>query len=58
MRTKFFLIKESKDCDTVNAFLNTLEQNEVDYTYEHIQEGIGILITIRYERRVLKHANS
>ena len=49
--TRLFLIKEPEDCQIVNAFLENLERDDIEYEVDYdCEEGMpGILVTIEWE---------
>lgn len=49
--TRLFLIKEPEDCQIVNAFLENLERNDIEYEVDYdFEEGMpGVLVTIEWE---------
>lgn len=49
--TRLFLIKEPEDCQIVNAFLENLERDNIEYEVDYdFEEGMpGILVTIEWE---------
>lgn len=49
--TRLFLIKESEDCQIINAFLENLERDDIEYKINYeFEEGMpGILIIIEWE---------
>lgn len=49
--TRLFLIKEPEDCQIVNAFLENLERDNIEYEVDYdFEEGIpGVLVTIEWE---------
>ncbi len=49
--TRLFLIKEPEDCQIVNAFLENLERDDIEYEVDYdFEEGMpGILVTIEWE---------
>lgn len=49
--TRLFLIKEPEDCQIVNAFLESLEHNDIEYEVDYdFEEGMpGILVTVEWE---------
>lgn len=49
--TRLFLIKEPEDCQIVNAFLENLERNNIEYEVDYdFEEGMpGVLVTIEWE---------
>lgn len=49
--TRLFLIKEPEDCQIVNAFLENLERDDIEYEvdYDFEEDMPGILVTIEWE---------
>lgn len=49
--TRLFLIKEPEDCQIVNAFLENLERDNIEYEVDYdFEEGMpGLLVTIEWE---------
>ncbi len=49
--TRLFLIKDSTNCETINTFLKTLDQDKIKYTLNYkFEEGMSdILIIIDWE---------
>ena len=49
--TRLFLIKEPEDCQIVNAFLENLERDDIEYEVDYnFEEGMpGVLVTIEWE---------
>ena len=49
--TRLFLIKEPEDCQIVNAFLENLERDDIEYEVDYdFEEGMpGILVIIEWE---------
>lgn len=49
--TRLFLIKEPEDCQIVNAFLENLERDDIEYEVDYdFKEGMpGVLVTIEWE---------
>ena len=49
--TRLFLIKEPEDCQIVNAFLENLERDDIEYEVDYdFEEGmLGVLVTIEWE---------
>lgn len=49
--TRLFLIKEPEDCQIVNAFLENLECDNIEYEVDYdFEEGMpGVLVTIEWE---------
>jgi hypothetical protein len=49
--TRLFLIKEPEDCQIVNAFLENLERDNIEYEVDYdFEEGMpGVLVTIEWE---------
>ena len=49
--TRLFLIKEPEDCQVVNAFLENLERDDIEYEVDYdFEEGVpGVLVTIEWE---------
>ena len=49
--TRLFLIKEPEDCQIVDAFLENLERDDIEYEVDYdFEEGMpGILVTIEWE---------
>lgn len=49
--TRLFLIKEPEDCQIVNAFLENLERDDIEYEVDYdFEEGMpGILVTVEWE---------
>lgn len=49
--TRLFLIKELEDCQIVNAFLENLERDDIEYEVDYdFEEGMpGVLVTIEWE---------
>ena len=49
--TRLFLLKEPEDCQIVNAFLENLERDDIEYEVDYdFEEGMpGILVTIEWE---------
>ena len=48
---RLFLIKEPEDCQIVNAFLENLERDDIEYEVDYdFEEGMpGVLVTIEWE---------
>ena len=49
--TRLFLIKKPEDCQIVNAFLENLERDNIEYEVDYdFEEGMpGVLVTIEWE---------
>ena len=49
--TRLFLIKEPEDCQIVNAFLENLERDNIEYEVDYdFEEGMpGVLVTIEWK---------
>lgn len=49
--TRLFLIKEPEDCQIVNAFLENLERDNIEYEVDYdFEKGMpGVLVTIEWE---------
>lgn len=49
--TRLFLIKEPEDCQIINAFLENLERDDIEYEVDYdFEEGMpGVLVTIEWE---------
>lgn len=49
--TRLFLIKEPEDCQIINAFLENLERDNIEYEVDYdFEEGMpGVLVTIEWE---------
>lgn len=49
--TRLFLVKEPEDCQIVNAFLENLEHDNIEYEADYdFKEGMpGILVTVEWE---------
>ena len=49
--TRLFLIKEPEDCQIVNAFLENLERDDIEYEgdYDFEESMPGVLVTIEWE---------
>ena len=49
--TRLFLIKEPEDCQIVNAFLENLERDNIEYEVDYdFEEGMpSVLVTIEWE---------
>lgn len=51
--TRLFLIKEAKDCQAVNEFLENLERDDFEYEVDYdFEEGMpGILVSVEWEEQ-------